>query len=54
MTTLMSVIDTPTVLDMILEPNYSLECTTLAASEVIPYGYVNIQDTPYSTRISKL
>ena len=54
MTTIISVIDTPTLLDVILEPNYSLECATLAATEVIPYGYVTIQDTPYATWISKL
>lgn len=54
MDTVISAIDHPERLDSIIEPNYSLECATLAASDVIPYGYVMIENSPYSTWIGKL
>lgn len=47
-------VEKPELLDTILEPNYSLECAKLLSSDVLPYGYVAIQDTPYSTWIGKL
>ena len=44
----------PALLDTLLEPNYSLECAKLLSHDITPYGYVAIEETPYSTWVGKL
>ena len=52
--TMTSAIDDPSRLYVFLEPQYTLECAVLDTAAVVPYGYVEVTQTPYSTRFGKL
>ena len=52
--TIMAAVDDNDRLEVLLEPSYTLECATLASSAIVPYGYTQIEDTPYSTWFGKL
>lgn len=54
METLISATDDPSRLYPFLEPQYALECAVLSSPSVVPYGYVEVTKTPYSTRFGKL
>ena len=54
METLMAAIDDASRLDDILAPTYTLECAPLDHDMIVPYGYVQVEDTPYSTWFGKI
>ena len=54
METLISVVDNSERLEEILEPNYVLDCARLDHEDVVPYGYVAVDKTPYATWFSHL
>lgn len=54
METLMQVIDQPNLLKELLVPNYSISYALLDADDIVPYGTVDVQKTPYATWFSRI